>query len=186
MYLDVGMDDGDIIQKEVVKIEEEETAGELWDRLSNIGAELLVKTVNDISNGIINRTKQVGDVIIAPKIEKELSRINWNEKNALEINNLIRGLNPGIGVYSILDGKKIKFWKAKVITEKEFYNKYNKKIDINMQNGTVLLSNEKQGLFIKTKEGILSVLNIQGENSKRMSISDYLRGNSIEVGSKFQ
>lgn len=94
MYLDVGMDDGDVIDVEKVQIGEEETAGELWDRLAILGAKMLVKTVNNISNGIIKRTKQEGEVIIAPKIEKELSKINWMEKDAYEIKNLIRGLTP--------------------------------------------------------------------------------------------
>ena len=180
MYLDVGMDDGDVIQREVVSIGEDETAGELWDRLAAIGAKLLVKTVNDISNGIINRTVQIGDVVIAPKIEKEMSKIDWNEKDALEIKNLMRGLTPGLGVYSELNGKKIKFWKANVIDEYDFEGQTNAEV------GTVLLANEKQGLFIKTKNGILSVLEIQGENAKRMSVYDFLRGNHIEAGSRFQ
>lgn len=184
MYLDVGMDDGDIIQEKEVEIEDEETAGELWDRLANIGAEMLVSTVNDISNGIINRTVQTGEIIIAPKIEKEISKIDWNEKDALQIKNLMRGLTPGFGVYSILNEKKIKFWKAKILDENEFKIKF--EINIDKENGTVLLANEKQGLFIKTRRGILSILEIQGENAKRMCISDFLRGNKIDAGSKFQ
>lgn len=106
MYLDVGMDDGDVIEKEVVEIGEDETSGELWDRLAILGSKLLVKTINDISNGIIKRAKQEGEVIIAPKIEKEISKINWNEKDAFEIKNLIRGLTPGMGAYSELDRKE--------------------------------------------------------------------------------
>ena len=188
MYLDIGMDDGDVIQREVVKIGEDETAGELWDRLAYIGAKLLVKTVDDISNGIINRTVQVGEVVIAPKIEKEISKINWKDKSAIEIKNLIRGLTPGFGVYSELNGKKIKFWKAKVLTEDEFSDKWVDEFAYldNVNSGTVLVANEKQGLFIKTNDGILSVLEIQGENAKRMPIGDFLRGNQIEVGSRFE
>lgn len=184
MYLDIGMDAGDIIQKEEVEIGQDETAGELWDRLSVLGAEMLVKTINDISNDVINRVHQEGEVIIAPKIEKEMSKIDWNNKSALEIKNLIRGLTPGLGAFSILNGKKFKFWKVNVLEEKEFQNKYN--INTNYDYGTVLISNEKDGLFIKTKQGILSVLEIQGENGKRMPIYDFLRGNKIECQSKFE
>ena len=183
MYLDVGMDDGDYIEREVVQIGEDETAGELWDRLAVIGSKLLVKTVNDISNGIIKRTVQEGEVIIAPKIEKEMSKIDWNALDAIQIRNLMRGLTPGFGVYSVLDDKKIKFWKANVLDENEFIKEFN--LQANGDAGTVLIANEKQGLFIKTKKGILSILEMQGENAKRMSVSDFLRGNRIQVGSKF-
>ena len=183
MYLDVGMDDGDVIQKEEVEIYEDETAGELWDRLADLGANMLVKTVNNISNGIIERTPQKGEIIIAPKIEKEMSKIDW-EKEAIQIKNLIRGLTPGLGGFSNLNGKKIKFWKTNVIDEADFEKEYN--ISSNCEPGEVILSNEKQGLFIKTKKGILSILEIQGENSKKMSVYDFLRGNKISVGSKFE
>ena len=178
MYLDVGMDDGDVIKKEIVEIGEDETAGELWDRLAVLGSNLLVKTLDDISNGIINRTTQVGDVVIAPKIEKEMSKIDWDNMDALQIKNLCRALTPGLGIYSILNGKKIKFWKVKVTDE-------NDKLGENYKNGTVLLSNEKQGLYIKTRAGTLSVIEIQGENAKKMSIYDFLRGNKIKVGEIF-
>ena len=83
-----------------------------------------------------------------------------------------------------MTGKKVKFWKSDVIEESEFERKYN--ININCEVGTVLLSNEKQGLFIKTKKGILSILEIQGENARKMPISDFLRGNKIEINSKFE
>ena len=185
MYLDVGMDDGDVIEKEVVSIGEEETAGELWDRLADIGSKLLVKTVNDISNGIIHRTVQEGEVVIAPKIEKEMSKIDWNEKDAIQIKNLMRGLTPGFGIYSELNGKKIKFWKLQVLTEREFLNETGTEESAHLDVGTVLLASEKKGLFIQTKQGILSVLEIQGENAKRMPISDFLRGNPISVRKSF-
>ncbi len=185
MYLDVGMDDGDIIQKEETTIGENETAGELWDRLAILGAKMLVKAVNDISNGVINRIPQEGEVIIAPKLEKELSIIDWKNKTALEIKNLIRGLTPGFGGLSLINGKKIKFWKVDVLEELEFQKKYNFS-NIEVDSGTVLVSNEKQGLFIKANGGILSVLEIQGENAKKMSIYDFLRGNKINSGSKFE
>ena len=187
MYLDVGMDDGDVIQKEVVDIGKNETAGELWDRLALLGSKLLISTINDISNGIINRTPQEGEIIIAPKIEKEISKIDWNAKNAIEIKNLIRGLTPGLGCYSNINNKKIKFWKSDVILEDDFSNKYNKVLEFeSIKNGTVLIANDKLGLFIKTKLGILSVLEIQGENAKRMNILDFLRGNCIEEGACFE
>lgn len=181
MYMDKGMDTGDMILKEKVEIGENETTGELWNRLSKIGAELLVKTVKLIEDGKAPREKQGDDFTLAPMLKKEMAKLDFENKTAEEIKNLIRGLNPIMGAYTYKDGKMIKFWKAVSIDEE------NINID-NLENtlpGTVVKSNEKEGLFIKTKKGILSVLEIQGENSKRMNIKDFLRGNKIEEGYKF-
>ena len=93
-----------------------------------------------------------------------------------EIKNLVRGLNPIMGAYTYLNGKKIKFWKVAIATEEEVSIK-----DIDsVKNGTVILSEPKKGLFIKTKDGILKIIEIQGENAKRMLVQDFLRGNKIE------
>ena len=182
MYMDVGMDTGDMILKENVEIGEDETTGELWDRLSKIGGELLVETLKQIENGTAPREKQSDNFTMAPMLNKEMSKIDWKNKTAQEIKNLVRGLNPIMGAYTFLKGKKIKFWKVDVS---------NKKLDEiedvdNLENGTILLADQKEGLFIKTKEGVLKVIEIQGENAKRMSIGDFLRGNSIENLEKFE
>ena len=171
MYMDVGMDTGDMILKEEVEIGDDETTGELWDRLSKIGGKLLVKTLEKIEDGTAPREKQGDDFTIAPMLDKSMAKIDWENKTAQEIKNLVRGLNPIMGAYTFLNGKKIKFWKVDVA----------KDIEDNalLKNGTVIKSNPKEGIFIKTKEGILKVIEIQGENAKRMSIQDYLRGNSI-------
>lgn len=182
MYMDVGMDTGDMILKEKVEIGEDETTGELWDRLSKIGGELLVETLKQIENGTAPREKQSDNFTMAPMLNKEMSKIDWKNKTAQEIKDLVRGLNPIMGAYTFLKGKKIKFWKVDVS---------NKKLDEiedidNLENGTILLADQKEGLFIKTKEGVLKVIEIQGENAKRMSIGDFLRGNSIENFEKFE
>ena len=184
MYLDAGMDSGDIIKQQEVNINEDETTGDLWNRLSKIGAELLLEVTNNINKGIIERYPQSKEYTLAPMLEKEMSKINWNE-SANKIKNLVRGLNPIMGTYSFLNDKKIKLWKIQIISFEEF-TKNNGTIDYNtIENGTVLLSNEKLGLFIKAIDGIISVLEIQGENAKKMNISDFLRGNKIELGERF-
>lgn len=174
MFMDEGMDTGDMILKENVLIGDDETTGELWDRLSVIGARLLVETLKKIENGSVVREKQSDDFTLAPMIDKEIARINWNEKDAFQIKNLVRGLNPFMGAYSFFKDKKIKFWKVECIEEKS-----------DREPGVVIESNPKSGLFISARGAIISVLEIQGENSKKMSISDYLRGNRIEIGDKF-
>ncbi len=182
MYMDVGMDTGDMILKEEVDIGENETTGELWERLSKIGGNLLVETLKQIENGTAPREKQGEDFTMAPMLDKEMSKIDWENKTAEEIKNLVRGLNPIMGAYTLLNGKKIKFWKVDIATNIG-YDEENIKI---FRNGTVLISDQRDGLFIKTKKGILSVLEIQGENAKRMSILDFLRGNQIEEFEVFE
>ena len=176
MYMDVGMDTGDMILTKKVQIGENETTGELWEKLSKIGGNLLVETLNQIEKGIAPRIPQKGEYTMAPMLEKEMSKIDWENKTAEEIKNLVRGLNPIMGAYTFLNGKKIKFWKVEV-AKNIGYDEENIKM---FKNGTVLISDQRDGIFIKTKKGILRVLEIQGENAKKMSIQDYLRGNKIE------
>ena len=189
MYLDAGMDSGDIILQEKVEIGNDETTGELWNRLSGIGAKLLTKVVTDISNGKIVRTPQPEEFVLAPMLDKEMSKIDWKEKNANEIKNLVRGLNPIMGTYTFLNDKKIKIWKVQIVSEEEISMLLEKNNIDNIEElkpGTVVFANEKQGLFIKTIDGVISVLEIQGENAKRMNVGDFLRGNKIEIGEIFE
>ena len=191
MYMDVGMDTGDMILKEEVEIGEDETTGELWDRLAKIGGKLLVKTLKKLEDGTAPRIKQGEDYTIAPMLEKEMAKIDWENKDAIEIKNLVRGLNPIMGAYSFLNNKKIKFWKVDVLSREELKNdfpeieEYEYKIP-GIEFGTVLFSDPKKGLYIKAKNGIIKVIEIQGENARRMNIGDFLRGNNIDVGSIFE
>ena len=191
MFMNAGMDTGDMILKEEVEIGEDETTGELWDRLKTIGANLLIKTVKEIENGTTTRTKQPEEGTMAPMLSKEMAKIDWKNKTANDIKNLVRGLNPIMGAYTFLDGKKIKFWKVQTLTENELLEKFQELEEYKyhldkMQAGTVLFSDDKKGLFIKANGGILQVLEIQGENSKRMAVGDFLRGNPVGVGNMFE
>lgn len=176
MYMDVGMDTGDMILKEEIEIGEDETTGEVWKKLSKIGANLLVKTLKQIEDGTAPRIPQSSDFSMAPMLEKDMSKIDWKNKNAKQIKNLVRGLNPIMGTYSYLDGKKIKFWKVDILQDDKS----------GIESGTVIKADSKDGLYIKAKNGIIKVIEIQGENAKKMSIQDFLRGNKIEIGSKFE
>lgn len=191
MYMNEGMDTGDMILKEEVRIGEDETTGELWERLSKIGAKLLVETVEKIEDGTAPREKQPEDFTMAPMLHKEMANIDWNKKDATQIKNLVRGLNPIMGAYTYLNGKKIKFWKVEKLTTEELAQKYNEMNEYmdyikKVQPGTVLFSNAKRGLYIKCNNDIISVIEIQGENSRKMNILDFLRGNSINAGEIFQ
>lgn len=176
MYMDTGMDTGDMILKEEIEIGEDETTGEVWEKLSKIGANLLVKTLKQIEDGTAPRIPQSSDFSMAPMLEKDMSKIDWKNKKAKQIKNLVRGLNPIMGTYSYLDGKKIKFWKVDILQDDKS----------GIESGTVIKADSKDGLYIKAKNGIIKVIEIQGENAKKMSVQDFLRGNKIEIGSKFE
>ena len=182
MYMSEGLDSGDMILKEEVTIGDDETTGELWDRLSKIGANLLVETIKQIENGTAQRTPQGHDFTLAPMLNKEMSKIDWNTKTSSEIKNLVRGLNPIMGTYTFYDDKKIKIWKVNKTSFAEFEERTNILKCSDKQNGEILLADDKKGLYIKSLDGIIEVLEIQGENSKRMNVLDFLRGNKIEVG----
>lgn len=181
MYMDVGMDTGDMILKQETQIGEDETTGELWERLSKIGGDLLVKTLKEIENKTAPRIQQGDDFTMAPMLDKSMAKIDWENKTALEIKNLVRGLNPIMGAYTFLNGKKIKFWKVDVA--KDIFADGDMEF---MKNGTVIVSDKRDGIYIKTKDGILKVLEVQGENAKKMPIQDYLRGNQINEFDVFE
>ena len=191
MYLDEGMDSGDIILQTKTPIDKDETSGELWDRLSKIGAELLVETLEKIENKTAPRIKQPKEFTLAPMLEKSQAKIDWENKTAQEIKNLVRGLNPIMGAYSLFNEKKIKFWKVDNLSIEEFINKYPEFKEyeyrfLEIDPGTVLYIDKKEAIYIMAKEGILKVLEIQGENAKRMPTPEFLRGNKIEVVDRFE
>ena len=179
MYMDVGMDTGDMILKEEVEIGKDETTGELWDRLSKIGGELLVKTIKLIEQGKAPREKQNEDFSMAPMLNKEIAIIDWENKKAIEIKNLVRGLNPIMGAYTFVNDKKIKLWKVNVIENKEFTQLYGEELLNKAKNGDIILSSDRKGMFFKAKDAVIEAIEIQAENSKRMNAKDYLRGNKI-------
>jgi methionyl-tRNA formyltransferase len=191
MYMDEGMDTGDMVLQEEVEIGENETTGELWERLSKIGANLLVETLKKIENGTAPRKKQPSDFTMAPMLNKEMARIDWENKTAKEIKNLVRGLNPIMGAYTTYKGKKIKIWRAGCIELNDFiedhpeFSEYVSNLE-NMAEGAVIYSDIKNGLFVKAKEGILILQEVQAENAKKMLVQDFLRGNLIQTGEIFE
>ena len=174
MYMDEQMDTGDMIFSEKTDIGEYETTGELWNRLSTIGADLLLKTVDEIENGNAPRIKQAEDYTMAPMLNKEMSKINW-DNSAEKIKNLVCGLNPIMGAYTTYNEKKIKIWKIKILDE-----------NVHHEPGYIIEANDKKGLKVETSDKVVEILEIQGENSRKMPIGDYLRGNKIEIGKKFE
>lgn len=185
MYMNEKMDEGDIIYQEKAEIGEYETTGELWDRLKEQGAELLSKTLKDIEKGIAPRTPQGKYFTLAPMLNKEMAKIDFT-RTAKQIKNKVYGLNPIMGAYAIYKGKKIKLWKIHTLDDQIASEMLKQNLSKEIEPGTVILANDKLGLYIKTGDGIIKVTEIQGENAKKMNICDFLRGNKIEEGEKFE
>ncbi len=192
MYMDEGWDSGDIILQEKIDIEENQTAGEIWDVLAVKGANLLVETIKQIGLGVAPRTKQGENYTVTQKLDKAISKIDWENTSAVQIKNLSRGLNPIMGIYAILNGKKIKFWNIDSLTIDEFVSKftefanYKKKLEYEVAPGVVIYVDYKEAIYIKAKDGIIKVNEIQGENAKKMATTEFLKGNKIEVAETFE
>lgn len=191
MYMDEGMDTGDIILKREVEIGDDETTGELWKKLSKIGGEILVETVKQIEKGNAPRQKQGSEYTMAPMLKKEMAKIDWENKTSNEIKNLVRGLDPIMGTYSFLNDKKIKIWKVQSLETLKFieeHPEFKEHIDRfkDIMGGTIIYSDIKKGLYVKAKDGIILIKEVQAENAKRMQIQDFLRGNNVEVGEIFE
>ena len=110
--------------------------------------------------------------------KEEMAEINWEEKSAVDIKNLVRGLNPIMGAFTYINDKKLKLWKVQVISFEEFKAKYNLNAE-NIELGKVILADTKQGLFLKAKDAVIEVIEIQAEGAKRMNAKDFLNGNKI-------
>jgi len=175
MYMDKGMDTGDMLLKETIAIEKNDTYGSLYEKLKTLGGNLIVKTLDSIADGTVKRQKQPDTFTVAPMIFKENCKIDWYQ-SAFAIRNLIRGVNPAPGAWTVLDEKVYKIWAAEELDEDVC------ELNTEMSNpGTVLVADSKRGLWISTGSGILSVQEIQAPNAKRMNILEYLRGKSIPV-----
>ena len=174
MYMDVGLDTGDMILKEEVSISAKMNTGELHDTLMNIGAKTLLQTIKQIAEGSVVRNKQNdAKASYAPLLTKELERINWLLP-AQEIYNLVRGLNPWPVAFSIFKGKKIKIWQTKVIDN----------VTIG-EIGTVLSLTET-GFTVQTGKGILEILELQPESKRKMTAKDFVCGNQISINDKLE
>lgn len=158
------IDTGDLLLNDKIIIEEHDTAGTLHDKMKDIGASLLLKTVTGLAEGSITEKPQENiEIKHAPKIFTETCSIDWN-KTAFEINNLIRGLSPYPAAFTFLDGKKLKIFAAKIET-----------IHPTSANGTYE-TDGKHFLKFTCNDGCISITDLQLEGKKRMKIEDFLRG----------
>ena len=169
MQMAEGLDTGDMLLTYETKVGEKETAGELFDRLAQSGAELLTQTLVKLDE-IEPRPQDDAQSCYAHMLDKQMAVIDWS-KSAHEIDCLIRGLNPWPSAFSHLNGKTLKIWEASVEEENG-----EKKAP-----GTVLQADAK-GFRIQTGEGILKIDTLQMEGKKRMDAQAFLRGYTVEEG----
>lgn len=171
MMTDIGIDTGDILLKREVEITEDMNAGELFDRLSEVGADLLIETIEALQNGTLTKTPQIhSDATHTSMLSKESGLIDWS-KDARTIHNLVRGVYPWPVAYTFYQGERMRVLKTKVINSEDTFTQSGQIIDVN-----------DSGIFVATARGILLIENIQFDGGKAMRVADYLRGHSIEKG----
>ena len=165
MYMAEGMDSGDIITQSEIEILDTDTTSTLHDKLSKLGSELLIETLPSIIDGTNKRIPQEpSSVTFAPIIKKEDEKINFN-KTSREVYNQIRGLNSFPGAYFMLEGKRFKVWES-IISDDVYTGKLNGEI----------VKLYKEGIGIKTNNGVIILTSIQPEGKGKMKASDYING----------
>ena len=167
-FLEDKVDTGNIILREQLKIDDEDNLGSVYEKLMNLGADTVLKTIDLIESGEVELLKQNETLASpAPKITKEICKIDWNQP-AEKIHNLIRGLSPYPCAFFKYNGKSYKVYKAHLDKSQ------NKPAD---EIGKI--SQMKSEIFVQTSEGRIQLLEIQPEGRKRMSAEEFLRGNKF-------
>ena len=165
-----GLDTGDMIMKTEIVLDEKETGGSLHDKLAEAGAKLCVETLKAVEDGTAVRTKQ-GETgtDYAKQLNKKMGDIDWT-KPAVEIERLIRGLNPWPSAYTSWSDKTMKIWEAEVLDKES-----------GQAPGTVA-EVDKKTFAVQTGKGMLKILSLQLPGKKRMDTDAFLRGNQIKIG----
>ena len=170
MLMDEGIDTGDILMIREYKVEPKETGGSLFDNLEKIGAELLVDTLEGLQAGNITPVPQGDDFTHVGKLEKTTGVIDFN-KSAVEIERLIRGLNPWPSAYTSFNGKTLKIWNADIDDS-----------DCSMYAPGTIYKVDKKHIYVSTANGGLILNEVQLEGKKRMDTEAFLRGCQVETG----
>ncbi len=168
------VDTGDIIFQQAVEINEADTYGDLYDRLSRIGAPALVTVLNKLESGVVDAIPQDDSLVSkAPKIFPQMGEIDWSN-SAKSIKNLIHGLSPVPGAYAVYGKKRIKFLKARYSSD-----------ELNETPATIVVRDKDQ-LGIQTGSGLLYPLGMQSEGKKALPVAEFLRGFQGKIGDRFQ
>ncbi len=184
MQMAAGMDTGDILLQREIPIDDNETGGGLFDKLSELGAELIVEALPKIERGELTPVPQDEELATkCGKLSKNMGKIDFN-KNAVAIRNLVRGLNPWPSAFTRHDGKMLKIWVADALDDKQVKEiSGNAEVLKNAVPGTVSFVT-KEAIGVATGKGTLVLKEVQLEGKKRMLVKDFLLGNKIEIGTK--
>ncbi len=170
MFMDEGLDTGDMLLTAEMDITDTTTTGEVHDTLQNMGADVLSETIKQLIAGTaVRRPQNHEEATYAPLLTKELECIDWTQ-SAIDIHNLIRGLNPWPGSYTICRNKRLKLWGSEVLAE-----------ETNKQAGTIIRV-ENERLVVAAGTGVIALKSVQPEGKKRMTAGDFARGYQITVG----
>jgi methionyl-tRNA formyltransferase len=169
------MDAGDIILQDDVPVNEDENAGQLEQRLSKLGADLIVRSLEAMKGGRSGFRKQdESQVTFAPKLSPKDGHIDWKRKS-LEIQNQVRGLTPRPGAYTMFKGKRLEILETSANTEYRSTN-------IESHPGQVVEVDKNKGPAIRTGDGFLALLKVKPQGKKEMSGQEFLRGYRLDVG----
>lgn len=177
MYLSEGWDEGDIILQAKTEITLEDTAGSLHDRLADLGSQLLLETLEQITNGSAPRIAQDHTLAsFAPKLDKDDGEIDW-QKSAEELGNFIRGMNPWPTAYTSYEDQTIKVWRASVIDNWD-------STEVEIIPGKILAI-DSDGILVGTGKGILRLEQLQRQGARAMDALDLANGLRLKVGKYF-
>lgn len=176
MYMDAGLDTGDMLLKQELPIGPDMTLEELHDALSVLGAQVLSETLRELAAGTLVRMPQTGESNYAPMLTKDTGHIDWS-KAPQTIHDLVRGLNSWPGAYAFLAGAKYKIWRtapAEAVGEK-------------LVPGTIAAT-DKDGISVAAGDGSqrICIKELQAPGKKKMAVADYLRGHSLLPGAVFE
>lgn len=170
MLMDSGLDTGDMLMKTTVPIDDNDDFGILHDKLSEAGADLLIKTLDGLSDGTIVPQKQDGDTFYAPLIGNDIKHIDFSRPSA-DVRNLVRGLSPVPTAFTELNGKRIKVFSCDTV-----------RVESSALPGTLLSKDE---LLVKTADGAVRLTQIAPEGKRRMTDSDFMRGLRVSETSEY-
>ena len=168
------IDAGQILLQETVDIKNDDNYGSLASRLSKIGADLVVKTLNGIEEGNLTEISQdESKVTLAPKIKSNDYKIDWT-KTAMQVNNLIRAFSPSPGAFTSFNEKRLKIYSSSMLDN----------ISEKIKCGEIVICSKNQ-LVIQTGKGLLEIGDVQIEGKRRMGIEEFLRGTKLQSNMMF-
>lgn len=185
MFMDAGMDTGDIILQRVVPIDPDDTAGSLSAKLAAVAAALLVETLALVERGEAPRSPQNHErATYAPILPDEIAHLDFSQP-AERLRNIIRALNPEPGAFAFFRGKRVKFWRAQVLSQWDGGRGDKEEVMAKEPPGTIVAVG-KSHLLIATGDGFLIPMELQTEGRKVLPVAEWLRGTQPKVGERFE